>query len=216
VQLVLVRHARPERVELAEGPADPSLDESGRLQAGALAKWCASEGFDALYSSPLRRARQTAEPVEATTGLAVRVEEGVAEWDREANTYIPTEQLPEAAPEVWAALVGNDLTALGIDLAGFVDRTISSLDAITAAHRSQSVAVVCHGGVINAYVAHVLGLERVLFFEPGYTSVTRVLVSGNGRRSLVSLNEMPHLSDPEDRRASRSEGAPVQVPRSPR
>ncbi len=53
--------------------------------------------------------------------------------------------------------------------------------------------VVCHGGVINTYTADVLGLGAMLFFEPAYTSISRVLVSRDGARSLLSLNETGHL-----------------------
>ena len=53
--------------------------------------------------------------------------------------------------------------------------------------------MVCHGGVINTWAAHVLGLETTLFFEPVYTSISRFLASASGERSLASLNEAAHL-----------------------
>jgi probable phosphoglycerate mutase len=53
--------------------------------------------------------------------------------------------------------------------------------------------VVCHGGVINTYTGAILGLDRMLWFEPNYTSITRVLVHRGGQRSIVTLNETPHL-----------------------
>ena len=55
------------------------------------------------------------------------------------------------------------------------------------------VAAVCHGGVINVYVAALLGLERHLWFEPGYTSISRVAAARTGERSVVTLNETAHL-----------------------
>jgi probable phosphoglycerate mutase len=53
--------------------------------------------------------------------------------------------------------------------------------------------VVCHGGVINAWTSHLLGLERIFLFEPAYTSVSRYLAASSGERSLLSLNETAHL-----------------------
>ena len=47
--------------------------------------------------------------------------------------------------------------------------------------------------MINAYTADVLGLDRIFWFEPRYTSITRVLVHRDGHRSLFTLNELPHL-----------------------
>jgi probable phosphoglycerate mutase len=54
---------------------------------------------------------------------------------------------------------------------------------------------VCHGGTVNVFLAHVLGLDRPLFFEPEYTSISRVAASRNGPRSVVSINETGHLRD---------------------
>ena len=69
---------------------------------------------------------------------------------------------------------------------------MSTIDGLAADHRGERIAVVCHGGVINAYAATVLGLDRMLFFSPDYTSISRVLI-GAGVRSIGTLNETPHL-----------------------
>jgi probable phosphoglycerate mutase len=52
---------------------------------------------------------------------------------------------------------------------------------------------VCHGGVINAYLSAMLGLDSLMFFFPEYTSVSRVRASRRGARSIVTLNETGHL-----------------------
>ena len=62
-----------------------------------------------------------------------------------------------------------------------------------AAHRGQRIAVVCHGGVINSYLAHVLGLAEHSFFYPNYTSIHRVAAATSGERSIVTVNETAHL-----------------------
>ncbi|MCC5950476.1 MAG: histidine phosphatase family protein [Acidimicrobiia bacterium] len=193
MELVLVRHGRPHRTHEAEGPADPGLDELGRRQARAVAEWLAEESVDALYTSPLCRAVETAAPIAEVTGLDAEVDDDVAEWDRDASEYIPTEQLPTVAPHIWKAMAGNDFAALGIDLDAFLGRVERARQRIVSAHPSQRVVVVCHGGVINAMAAHVLGLDRVLFFDPDYTSVSRLVVSRSGAASVRSLNERAHL-----------------------
>ncbi len=66
---------------------------------------------------------------------------------------------------------------------------------IAVAHPSQHVAVVCHGGVINTYTGAILGLDRMLWFEPRYTSISRVLVHRGGQRSILTLNELPRLRE---------------------
>ena len=67
---------------------------------------------------------------------------------------------------------------------------VQAVDGIaTEAH--QRAVVVCHGGVINAYLSRVLSLPGTMFFEPAYTGVSRVLASPS-HRQLVSVNEVPH------------------------
>jgi probable phosphoglycerate mutase len=193
MELLLIRHALPLRVEKRDGtPADPPLSPEGVDQAGRLAAWLASERVDAVYSSPLRRARETAEPIAAARGLALRIEPGVVEFDPLSASYVPLEEIKAESRELWQELVNGGLTA-GIDVALFRRTVAAALERIVAAHAGERVAVVCHGGVVNAWGAQVLGLESMLFFQPGYTSVSRFLAAGSGERSLLSLNETAHL-----------------------
>jgi len=190
---LLIRHALPMRVEQSEGPADPELAPAGWQQAGRLAAWLASEGIDAVYSSPLRRALQTAEPLAEVTGHAVRVVDGLAEWDRQASSYIPIEELQAAGDPVWKSLAAGALHELGVDAPSFQGRVVEAVASIVADHPGETVAAVCHGGVLNAYLANVLGIDRVLFYAPDYTCINRVRISGSGVRSVRTLNETPHL-----------------------
>ncbi|MFM1776976.1 MAG: hypothetical protein RLZZ260_543, partial [Actinomycetota bacterium] len=96
MELILVRHGLPLRREVVEGPADPELSPEGKEQAARLANYLASESIDAIYSSPMKRAVQTAEPLAATTGLPISIIDDVAEYDRLSNEYIPIEELRAA------------------------------------------------------------------------------------------------------------------------
>ena len=84
----------------------------------------------------------------------------------------------------------------GADVAQFQKTVVTALEDIVVRHPSKNVAVFCHGGVINVWTAHVLGMTPRLFFEPGYTSVHRYLCARSGERNLVSLNDLAHLRDP--------------------
>ena len=54
--------------------------------------------------------------------------------------------------------------------------------------------MVCHGGVINGYLSHILGLAPSNgFFYPNYTSIHRVAAARSGERSVVTVNETSHL-----------------------
>ena len=187
MELLLIRHALPVRVDEGsiDGPADPALSDLGRAQARALTGWLDFEHVDALWCSPMRRARETAAPVAEQLGLDVIVHDGLAEFDRDAPSYIPIEELKAAGDPRW-----NEVPEQPEHFRAVV---VDAIEGIVAAHRGHRVAVVCHGGVINAYAAHVLGLDDPLFFLPTYTSINRVFAASTGERSIGSLNESGHL-----------------------
>ena len=196
MELLLIRHALPLRVERDDGaPADPPLAAEGRAQAERLAVSLAGERLAAVYASPLRRARETAAPLAAKQSLETRIEPGVVEFDPHAPSYVPLEEIRAESRELWLELVRGGLTA-GVDVKAFRRTVVAALERIVAAHPGECVAVVCHGGVVNAWAAHVLGLEATVFFQPGYASVSRFLAAGSGERSLLSLNETAHLRAP--------------------
>ena len=66
-------------------------------------------------------------------------------------------------------------------------------ERLIANHAGQRVLAVCHGGVIYAALAEVIGLERTLWFEAAYASIHRIVASRAGIRSIKSINEMGHL-----------------------
>jgi probable phosphoglycerate mutase len=193
VELLLIRHALPERRENTDGPADPALSPQGHAQAELMAKYVASERVDAVYTSPMRRARETAAPLCKALGVDAEVEDDIAEFDRHATEYIPIEELKASGdPRFLDAINGGEMHD---DPHEFAERVVAAIERIIDAHSGENVAVVCHGGVINTYVAHILGLDADPpgFFYPNYTSIHRVAASRSGIRSLVTLNETSFL-----------------------
>ncbi len=184
MELILIRHGQPQRVVKEDGtPADPPLSPLGMEQARKLARWMADERLDALYSSPLLRASMTAEFLGKTQGREIIVEPGVMEFDHRSEVYIPMEELKATDYEGWRTLVEGGFEKM-VDVKGFTERVVSSLERIIAENRGKRVAVVCHGGIINVWAAYVLGIDRFLFFAPEYTSINRFLASGKGHRSV--------------------------------
>lgn len=190
MELLLIRHALPVRIEGGDGPADPELSEEGRRQADALAEWLAEERIDAVVASPLRRARETAAPLATGLGSEMDVVDGLAEFDREAPWYIPIEELKAADDPRWHAMLEGEWD---LDPDQFQRDVVAAVDGIVEANPGRTVAAVCHGGTINAYLSALLGLDQLMFFVPDYTSISRVRASRSGPRSVVSLNETAHL-----------------------
>jgi probable phosphoglycerate mutase len=187
MELLLIRHALPRRIDEGDGagPADPELAPLGVEQAAALADWLRTEEVDALWSSPMRRARETAAPVADALGPPFVVDEGLADYYREAHCYIPIVELMAAGDPRWHQVPERP--------EHFAAGVVAAVERVVAAHPGGRVAVVCHGGVVNAYCGHVLGIDEPLFFLPAYTSISRVLASASGPRSIGSLNETAHV-----------------------
>ena len=192
MELLLIRHGLPEKVVTTDGsPADPPLSAIGLKQAELVAEYLKDVRLDRLYSSPMRRAHQTAIPLAREQSLDIETEEGVAEYDRDAGSYIPVEQLKEENYEQWQNLMKGEMG--NVDFRVFYDTAVSSLARIADDNRGKTIAVTCHGGVVNAWTANVLGLRPVMFFNPNYTSVSRFKVASTGEKSVITLNEYFHL-----------------------
>ena len=194
MEIVFVRHGLPLRVELETGIADPELAAEGHEQAEKMAAYLGVEDIEAIYVSPLRRAIETARPLCKLLGLEAVVSEGIAEFDRNSREYVPVEELRATNDPRWEKLLRGEWDGVDEDPSLFKSRVVETVDDMIAKHPGGRVVVVCHGGVINQYLAHVLGIEtHIGFFYPKYTSIHRVMAARSGQRSIVSINEASHL-----------------------
>jgi len=179
---IIVRHGDP----AAGGVEDPPLSERGRLQAASTAAALRHEPIAALYTSPLRRALESAEPLGQAIGRSPVVEDRIAEFDH-GQIYYSEKHAAEMGPEVAMAKLA------AMQSQEFRDRVLAGFDAIEAAHRDATVAVVCHGGVISAVVGAAV-YNPSLVFLPEYGSVTRIRSHTGGLRNLISYNESSWLA----------------------
>jgi probable phosphoglycerate mutase len=190
VELILIRHALPIRREVKDGPANPELSTEGILQSHRLAEYLAAEEIDSIYVSPLNRAIQTAEPLAQRLGLRSIVVDDIAEYDRASNEYVPIEELRATNDPRWRKMMAGEWDSTDETVDQFKTRVVQAIELIIDHHQSSKVAVVCHGAVINHYLANILGITTIRgFFYPNYGSIHRVFASRNGVRSLMTLNE---------------------------
>ena len=176
-------------------PADPELAPRGHEQAQRLVAALAHDRVDALYTSPSRRARETALPLERAWGLRAQVDDGLAEFDTADTSYVPVEELKAAGDPRWTALVHGDLYSSDVDPAAFRARVVEAVERIAARHPGGRVVLCSHAGAINAATGAVLGQERTIWFAPDYCSISRIAAARDGRRGIVSLNETGHVRD---------------------
>lgn len=195
MELVFVRHGRPVHLEDVDGAADPPLADVGHEQAQRLSEWLETIEIDALYSSPMKRAMQTAAPFASSSGLEVIIRDHLREFDHQESSYVPTEVLKATDPDAYRERISTGFVDDDFDAAAFRADVVAEVDRIVADHKGQRVAVVCHGGVINAYLGECLDFapDDYMRFDVDYSSVSRVLVSSNLQRSIASINERPHF-----------------------
>jgi broad specificity phosphatase PhoE len=199
-ELYVVRHADavPESDEsftiYDDYEAHP-LSERGRAQAAAVAQRFADLGVIAVYSSPIRRARETAEAIAETAGVAiVRDEPGV----REISIGPVDDEMKLRERLAWLAMVAmRDGSWEGIpgteSSAQVRTRVLGALDAIALRHPGERVVVVSHAGAINAALGAIASSDHDFLFPLANASVSVVRI-GNQRRLLMSANETAHLA----------------------
>jgi len=207
-RLYLIRHGKADLRSGAEAltsrgvAADPPLDETGREQAAILGRRLLKMPRPAaIYSSPLTRARQTIAPYVDATQAEVTVRDDLAEWFGGEWEFKEFEELLVEHPEIPQRILLQDpmffLAPGGEAFGAFQGRVVREIDEALARHPEGDVWVVCHGGVINAYVGSVLGVEeQEMFFLPPNTSINTIKVHGD-RRALWFLADDTHVTAPE-------------------
>jgi broad specificity phosphatase PhoE len=172
IRLYLVRHGQA-NAGFAEAP-DPGLDDLGQEQALAIAQELAPFGPLPILTSPLKRARETATPLEKLWTVTAQIELHIAEIPS------PTDNLQERTTWLRQALRGR-----WNDLSSFYQQWRDSLVAFLCSRNSSSV-ITTHFVAINAAVGAATGDDRMVCFEPDNCSCTVFdVVEGNLR--LVSL-----------------------------
>jgi len=156
--ILLARHGEtddnrpPLRVQ---GSRDTPLNETGRLQAAELAERVRRENLGELYSSPLSRARATAEVVGAAVGLEPLLDARLVEADRgewEGRLFADLEREEPAGWAAWQRAGESFRFPGGESLREQMDRVMAALDDVRRA--SPPALVVCHGGSIRAALCH--------------------------------------------------------------
>jgi probable phosphoglycerate mutase len=170
-----------------------ALSARGRAQADAVGERFAGSGVSAVYASPVRRARETAQAIADVLELAVQVEPGVTEITigatdgamslRERLAWLAMIAMRDGS---WNGIAGTEPSQQ------VRARMIAALDGIATRHRGERVAVVSHAGASNAALGAVVASGHDFLFPLANASVS-VLRIGGGRRLLMSANDTSHL-----------------------
>jgi broad specificity phosphatase PhoE len=201
-EVFLIRHAH-QVLDLAGAIgefADPPLSSLGEQQAQLLAAALSTQTIDAVYTSPVQRALRTAEPIARLHWIEPIPIGDLREiaMFRDAPQHLSSlefmgSEALEGLRQRFILERSWDVYPCSESSAEFRRRVINAIETIIADHAGGRVAVVCHGGVINAFVSHVIGSRYDVLFRPAHTSIS-IVAAADGIQTLYTLNDVHHLS----------------------
>ncbi|WP_374674386.1 histidine phosphatase family protein [Ideonella sp.] len=182
-----------------QGQLDVGLNDQGRAQAQRLAEALADEGLEAIVSSDLSRAHDTAQAVARRLGLPLVTDPGLRErhfGTFQGHTYAEVEQRWPEASARWKRREADFGAPGGETLQGFYDRVVEAVTRIASAHAGRHLLIVTHGGVLDCLyrAASRIALDAPRTWELPNTGVNRLLHTPQGL-SLVGWGCVQHLQD---------------------
>lgn len=203
--ILLIRHGETawNAVRRLQGHIDIPLNPEGERQAAALARALASEQLDAIVSSDLQRAMQSAQAVAGLhAGLSLQTDARLRERAYGVFEGMLYQDIQQQYPDDFARWQARDVEAVMPDggrvaesFHQFYDRAIGGLLAVAANHAGRTVAVVAHGGVLEcAYrAARGIQLDSPRDFQVKNASINRFTMV-DGKLVLDSWGEVEHLA----------------------
>jgi len=185
-----------------QGHTDIGLDALGQWQARQLARALGHEELQAIYSSDLARARDTAAPLAAARGLPVGTDTGLRERAFGEFEGLSFEQIESRWPEQALAWRRRDPSfgpPGGEMLRDFRERVVAALNRLALAHRGQCIALVTHGGVLDLLYREAarIALDAPRTWQVANAGINRLLHSGEGL-VLVGWGDVGHLEHARD------------------
>ena len=206
---ILIRHGESlsNREGRVQGQADVKLSDTGRQQATAVASWCKSQSFQKksceLWSSPLCRARETADVIGTAIGLSAQIEDKLVELNAGVFQGHLWDDLADRFPEDVAQWRSGDVDFQipgGESRRQLAERGRHALQSLSC-RPVDSMVIVAHGGVLTAALGLLVGREHPLLANVVERPFTRLPALGNCSVSqlkwpgpeLLSFNQMDHL-----------------------
>ena len=161
--LILARHGETDwnRENRFQGHADPPLNARGREQSAELAETLAGEALARVYTSPLRRAAETAEIVARRLGLGIVPVEPLREIDVGAWSGLTRDEVAARFPESYARWVDHGPVGYeeGETYEQLEARVVPAIRGLAERHPSETILVVTHGGPSRVMQAHAAGVD---------------------------------------------------------
>ncbi|HEX2604937.1 MAG TPA: histidine phosphatase family protein [Oxalicibacterium sp.] len=202
--ILLIRHGETDwNVEKRlQGHCDIALNAEGARQAAALGRALGAEPLDAIFSSDLQRARDTAQAIADARGMTVQTDPGLRERCFGAFEGLVHSEISERYPADFLAWKQRDLDARytagerqAETLREFSARALNSLTRLASLEGHRRIAVVSHGGVLDTLYRHAYGLgyEHARNFDVLNASINRLKWDGT-RFHVLQWADVAHLA----------------------
>lgn len=197
--IIAIRHGETDwnAAQRLQGHTDIPLNAKGEEQARRLAAAMADEALTAIYASDLRRAMATAAPFAQALGLTVVPDVRLRErafGDFEGHTYEDIERRWPEGAAAWRRRDPDFAPPGGESLPQFQARCVGTVQALAAAHPGETIAIVAHGGVLDALyrAACRTGPQAPRTWTLSNAAINRLLLADEGLM-LVGWNDCRHL-----------------------
>ncbi len=202
--VLLIRHGQSQGNAEGRfgGHTDTPLSPRGQKQAEATARALASETFDAIYSSDLPRAIETASPLSKLTGVPLRTTEALRERSVGVMEGLTFEEAAEQHPEQYQALLRRDFEHVlsgGESYRQMLDRASKKLDEVIEQHKGGRIAIFTHTGAICILILHIMGALDAPELKPVWIAtsncgIARFELRTDGFVRVVTINDTCHLA----------------------
>lgn len=201
--VIIIRHGQSQGNAEGRfgGHTDTPLSPRGRKQAQATARALASEKFDAIYSSDLPRALETASPLAKLTGVSLETTDALRERSVGVMEGLTFEEAAEQHPEQYQALLRRDFEHVllgGESYRQTLDRASRQLDEAIEQHQGGRIALFAHTGTICILILHLMGALDAPDLKPVWIAtancgIARFELRDDDFVRVLAINDTRHL-----------------------
>lgn len=204
-EILLIRHGETDwnKEKRLQGYLDIPLNEVGKQQAQALSQCLGKLELDAVFSSDLQRARDTAQPLASLHGLSLDVHADLRERCYGVMEGLQRLEIAKRYPQAFAALDARELDVRyppGVNVAEtlneFSARAMGAMRRILTNTRHRQIAIVSHGGVLDCIYRHAenMSMKEKRRFDIFNASINRLVWNGV-QLKMVDWGDVRHLED---------------------
>ena len=203
--VLLIRHGQSEGNAAGRfgGHTPTPLSARGRYQAERTARALANESFDAIYTSDLLRAVETATPLAQSKGIELQITDAFRERSVGVMEGLKFEEAAEKHPEQYAALLRRDMDHVllgGESYRQMLDRASRKLDEATECFKGGRIVIFSHTGTICILALHLIGALDAPELKPVWLAtancgISRFELRDDGFVRVACLNDTRHLMD---------------------